>query len=122
MSMEILRATKIDPKTARLARISIPPFDEPYPDGLLPAEEVELVIAQGKGKFAGDTLVQIGHMNRTIRAPIGFVYRQAFTYQGFRRGRDVCIDPSHLKEGEIAFIPQERGLWIRLEGFGSIVE
>lgn len=49
MSMGRLRTTKIGL------------IEDPYPDGLLPAEEKEMVIAQGKGKFAGETLVQIGH-------------------------------------------------------------
>ena len=121
MSMERVRPTKIDLNTARLARVYIPPFEEPI-DGILPAEEVEMVVAQGKGKFAGETMVQIGHMSCQTKAPIGFVYRQPYTYQGFRRGRDIFIDPSNLKEGIITTISNERGLWVRLEGSGRVLE
>lgn len=118
--MERLRANKINIDTARIARVFIPPFEEPI-DGTLPAEEVEMVVAEGKGKFAGETMVQVGHMNRETKAPVGFVYRQPSTYQGFRRGRDVCIELPSLKEGIVVASPNERGLWIRLEGFGRIV-
>ncbi len=119
MSMERVRSTKIDPKTARIAIVYIPSFEDP--DGILPAVEVEMVVAQGKGKFAGETMVQIGHMDRVTKAPIGFVYRPD-TYQGYRKGRDVCMDPSNLKEGIVTLIPQERGLWIKLGEFGRILE
>lgn len=118
--MEILSTTKIDPTTARVARVFVPSFEDPI-DGVLPAEEAEMVVAEGKGKFTGVTMVQIGHMSRETRAPIGFIYRQPSLYQGFRRGVDVCIDPSNLREGVITSVSQEKGLWVRLEGVGNIV-
>ncbi len=119
--METLKAQKVDLKTARLAMVDVPPFEEPI-DGLLPAERVAMVVAEGKGKFEGATMVEIGVLDRQTKTLRGFVYRQPVTYQGFRRGRDVFVDPADLSEGVVRLVPQKRGLWVRLEELGTLVE
>lgn len=106
--------SKIDPQTARVVTFRIPAFAEPV-DGILPEETKEMVIADGVGKFTGQTMVQVGYMSTVTRAPIGFVYRQLQTYQGFRRGRDIFIDPENLKPN-----PDKRGLWIKAQELGEI--
>lgn len=110
--MEVVK--KVDPQTARIVTFRIPSFMEPI-DGTLPEETREMVIADGVGKFAGQTMVEVGYMSTLARAPIGFVYRQPQTYQGFRRGRDVFIDPENLKTAN-----DRKGLWIKAEELGVI--
>lgn len=112
--MEVIK--KIDPQTAMIVTVRIPAFEDPF-DGTLPEETREMVIAKGVGKFADQTMVEVGYMSRITKAPIGFVYRQPQTYQGFRRGRDVFIDPENLKTAN-----DRKGLWIKAEELGEVVE
>lgn len=114
--MEKLRANKIDLNTIRLATLSIPAFMEAT-DGLIPEETKDMVIAEGKGKFLGSTLVEIGELDRSTGTFRGRVYRQHLTYRGFRKGRDIYIDPVDLSPK-----PDKRGLWIKLEDLGTVVE
>lgn len=110
--MEVLN--KIDPQTARVVIFRIPAFEDTF-DGTLPEETRKMVIADGVGKFAGQTMVEVGYMSTITKAPIGFVYRQPQTYWGFCRGRDIFIDPENLKMDN-----DRKGLWVKAEELGVV--
>lgn len=118
--MERVITRKIDPITAKIVNFLIPACLDPL-DGLLPEEIREMVVANGEGKFSGTLMVQIGVMDRVTRSPIGLVYRQEITYQGFRRGRDVFIDPLELGKGVVNLVSEKRGLWVPAERLGIII-
>ena len=114
--MERVKLGKIDPTTARVVNFRIPALLDPF-DGLLPEETKAMVVADGQGKFAGSTMVQIGCTHPITRAPMGFVYRQGETYKGYRSGRDVLVDLNDL-----TVVSGRKGLWIRSQQLGEIVE
>ena len=108
---------KIDPSSAFIARVHIPAEDTVF-DGLLREEDVDLVVARGRGKFEGRLMVQIGEMRG--RAPVGIIYRPVAQYRAFRQGKEIYIDPNSLRKGNITTYSTQRGLWVPLDTLGNI--
>ena len=107
---------KIDPSSAFIANLHIPE-DNTAIDGVLPAEDLDMVVAKGVGKFEGRLMVQLGRLQG--RTPIGIVYRPGAEYVGYRQGRERYIDPDYLKNGNTSS-SYKRGLWVPIELLGSI--
>ncbi len=120
--METLRASRINSATAKLAWFKVPASENPF-DGVLPEERVEMVVAQGRSRLRGEILVQIGMVGPETLGPryVG-VYRPELTDQGYRRGRDIFVDPSDLRKGIIHTSPDIYGLWIKAQNLGIIIE
>lgn len=111
---------KIDPRSARLANIVVHPSTNLF-DGDLPGERKEMVIAEGRGKFEGITMVLIEEISSdgTFK---GLVYRPAEEYQAICRGREVFIDPENLRLGVIQIVKGKRGGWLPLEKIGVLTD
>lgn len=113
------RPYKIDIASVHLARVRVDEYIDPI-DGVLPEETREMIVATGRRKFHGQTLVQVGVLDIATQTSGSDIYRPLVTYEAYRVGRDVYVDLSMLKEGTVVTHTDKRGLWAPLEKVGTI--
>lgn len=123
--IESLFGRKIDPSTAQIASIHVSESWN-YPDGTLPAEDVELVVARRRGIIFSKQpmMVQVGLVNEN-GGPMSFsdgIYRPEVTYEASKRGKDVFIDIGALRNGAIEVDPNKQALWIPLPKVGIRID